>query len=264
MRNKVVAGVLAILLGVFGVHRFYLGKIGLGILYLVLSVTGISALLGLIDGIVLLTMPEERFNAKYNKEYVGQDYMEREGRRSNRRKNRSERKERRSSASVKPRHKVKEAPKTKRDRAERAHRKVEFKKIYSKGKEYFKEYQFAEAEKTYLKALSLAPDHPKLLFDIACLYAMKEDATKGFEYLELAVSKGFKELDEIENNPTLAYLRIQDEFIDFAKAGYKKTYKKEDESNTELLEQLRQLDILKSRGLLTELEFEQEREKLIH
>ena len=33
-RNKIVAGILAILLGGFGAHKFYLGKIGLGILYL--------------------------------------------------------------------------------------------------------------------------------------------------------------------------------------------------------------------------------------
>lgn len=64
VKSKVVAGVLAILLGGIGVHKFYLGKIGSGILYLCFCWTGIPALLGLIDGIIYLCSNDENFQLK--------------------------------------------------------------------------------------------------------------------------------------------------------------------------------------------------------
>jgi len=39
----------AALLGSFGIHRFYLGETGAGVLYIVFSWTGVPALLGLIE-----------------------------------------------------------------------------------------------------------------------------------------------------------------------------------------------------------------------
>ena len=56
-RNKVVAGVLGILLGAFGIHRFYLGFIGIGILQIVLTIVtgGLAAVWGLVEGILCLT-----------------------------------------------------------------------------------------------------------------------------------------------------------------------------------------------------------------
>ena len=65
VRNKIVAGVLAILLGGIGVHKFYLGKIGMGILYLLFCWTFIPALAGLIEGIIYLTSSDEKFQQKH-------------------------------------------------------------------------------------------------------------------------------------------------------------------------------------------------------
>lgn len=48
-KDEVIGVLLAIFLGCFGVHHFYLRRKGLGILYLLLCWTGISAILGLID-----------------------------------------------------------------------------------------------------------------------------------------------------------------------------------------------------------------------
>ncbi|PLR75985.1 hypothetical protein CU633_18130 [Bacillus sp. V3-13] len=67
MKSKVVAGVLGILLGSFGAHKFYLGKIGMGILYLVFSWTGIPGIIGLIEGIIYLVKSDEEFEQKYVK-----------------------------------------------------------------------------------------------------------------------------------------------------------------------------------------------------
>lgn len=50
--NKWVYVLLAIFFGGFGAHHFYAGYNGKGILYLVLLITGVSVLLGLIQGIL--------------------------------------------------------------------------------------------------------------------------------------------------------------------------------------------------------------------
>lgn len=56
--NKVLYGLLGILLGGAGIHKFYAGKIGVGMIYLVFSWTFIPSVLGVIDGIIGLTKPE--------------------------------------------------------------------------------------------------------------------------------------------------------------------------------------------------------------
>ena len=55
-KSRVVAGTLGIILGGIGVHRFYLGNIGIGILQIVVSVitVGIGALWGFIEGIIII------------------------------------------------------------------------------------------------------------------------------------------------------------------------------------------------------------------
>ena len=60
------AGLLAIFVGYFGAHKFYLGQIGIGVVYLLFCWTGIPGIIALIEGIILLTMSDEEFNAKYN------------------------------------------------------------------------------------------------------------------------------------------------------------------------------------------------------
>lgn len=64
-KNKTTAGLLAIFLGGIGVHKFYLGKTGLGFLYLVFFWTFIPALIAFVEGIIYLTMKEEDFKNKY-------------------------------------------------------------------------------------------------------------------------------------------------------------------------------------------------------
>ena len=66
MKSKTTTVILAIFLGWLGVHRFYLGQVGMGILYLVFSWTLIPAIIALIDFIVFLKMDEQTFNSKYN------------------------------------------------------------------------------------------------------------------------------------------------------------------------------------------------------
>lgn len=66
-KSKVTAGVLGILLGGLGIHHFYLGSSTAGIICIVASCcVGLGSVLGLIEGIMLLVMSDEEFDAKYN------------------------------------------------------------------------------------------------------------------------------------------------------------------------------------------------------
>lgn len=61
-RSRWVAGVLGVLLGPLGVHRFYLGFTGIGVLQIVLTFLtgGIAGLWGFIEGILCLTTGQWR------------------------------------------------------------------------------------------------------------------------------------------------------------------------------------------------------------
>jgi TM2 domain-containing membrane protein YozV len=65
-KSRMTAALLAIFIGCFGIHKFYLGRTGLGILYLVFSVTAIPGIIGFIEGILLLMMSDHDFDLKYN------------------------------------------------------------------------------------------------------------------------------------------------------------------------------------------------------
>jgi TM2 domain-containing membrane protein YozV len=70
-RNKYVAAVLAFVLGTLGIHRFYLGRTGSGVLMLVLSLTIVGLIVtgiwSLIDTVRYLAMPEEEFAERYGR-----------------------------------------------------------------------------------------------------------------------------------------------------------------------------------------------------
>ena len=55
-RNRIAAGSLGILLGAFGVHRFYLGFPLVGLLQLALTIItyGFGAVWGIVEGVVIL------------------------------------------------------------------------------------------------------------------------------------------------------------------------------------------------------------------
>jgi len=64
-KSKLAAALFAFFLGAFGFHKFYLGRVGMGILYLLLCWTFIPAALGVIEGILFLVMSNEDFVRKY-------------------------------------------------------------------------------------------------------------------------------------------------------------------------------------------------------
>lgn len=64
-KSRIAAALLAFFLGGFGIHKFYLGRVGWGIVYLLFCWTFIPAVIAFIEFILLLVMSDETFNRKY-------------------------------------------------------------------------------------------------------------------------------------------------------------------------------------------------------
>lgn len=64
-RSRLAAGLFAIFLGGLGVHKFYLGRVGWGVVYLLFCWTFIPAIIGFIEGIIYLVMSDQDFDRKY-------------------------------------------------------------------------------------------------------------------------------------------------------------------------------------------------------
>ena len=65
-RNKWVAVILAFFLGGFGIHKFYLGQTGAGIVYLAFAWTLIPLFISFVEFIILALMDREEFNRRFN------------------------------------------------------------------------------------------------------------------------------------------------------------------------------------------------------
>ena len=265
MRDKNVAGMLAIFLGVFGAHRFYLGQKGLGILYLFLgfiwmnSGTWLILLLMAIDAISLFAMGEEEFDDKYNRRGKKQkrraDYSRDTRRATPGRREYPQRKRRTA-----------DIPRKKSTRRKQKRVVSPFKDT---GIKKYKEFDYEGAIEDFEKALKVMPDDISLYFNLACAYSLTENAEKAFENLDKAVSFGFDDFDKIKTHDAFAYIRVLPQFEEFEKNDFQLVRKlnqsKEDllSSSGDILQQLNRLAELKEKGLLTEEEFNIQKKKIL-
>jgi len=79
-KDKIAAGLLAIFLGMLGIHEFYLGRTGYGMAFLISTLVSfflcvvligflflfIIAVIAFVEGIVLLCMDDANFDKKFN------------------------------------------------------------------------------------------------------------------------------------------------------------------------------------------------------
>jgi TM2 domain-containing membrane protein YozV len=69
--KRIAAGILALLLGTFGIHKFYLGFVGTGLIMLLISVLScwilspVVWLIGVIEGIIYLLKTDRDFYRDY-------------------------------------------------------------------------------------------------------------------------------------------------------------------------------------------------------
>ncbi|MEN2414708.1 TM2 domain-containing protein [Flavobacterium mesophilum] len=65
--KKVLAGIMGIIFGYLGIHKFILGYTQEGIIQLVISIVtcGLGGIIGFIEGIIYLTKSDEEFYQTY-------------------------------------------------------------------------------------------------------------------------------------------------------------------------------------------------------
>jgi TM2 domain-containing membrane protein YozV len=64
--KKIASGILGILVGSLGIHKFLLGYTTEGVIQIILNIfCGLGGLIGLIEGIIYLTKTDEEFYQTY-------------------------------------------------------------------------------------------------------------------------------------------------------------------------------------------------------
>lgn len=270
MKDKNVAGILALFLGGFGVHRFYLGQIGLGFFYLAFFWFPLMWIIGLIDAIVFFATDKDAFDTKYNKQFIevrrrARPDFEREKPYYDRNMRRQEYRE--------YRHQDRPTAPSRQDNSE----------LKNSGIRKFRDYDYDGAIEDFQKALQIDPRDVAVHFNLACAYSLNEQPEKAFEHLDKAVDMGFNDFKRIKEHDALAFLRVQPQFDEFEKNGFRVQHqpdkienqtvvleKKAPEEETvlelgggDLLEQLKRLGEYREKGLLTEEEFASQKRKLL-
>jgi TM2 domain-containing membrane protein YozV len=284
MKNKYTAALFAFFFGWAGAHRFYLNQKGLGMMYLGATILGwmipqllilraIPFMLGLIDGISLLFQNEEEFDYKYNQG----ERPEQRGR-AQRNYRRTTRRSTGRNVPVEPDYRRRKPQDNRPKRQSRpSHKREQLKKstvqknnpFKLSGIKKFKEYDIEGAIEDFNRALGISPNDVSLHFNLACSYALNEDADKSYHHLSKAVSLGFNDFSKIKTHEALAFLRIHPQWDTFQTNGYKMTPQldapKEDNllEDDQLLTQLNKLSELRKKGLISEAEFLIEKEKLM-
>ncbi|TXB62850.1 NINE protein [Phaeodactylibacter luteus] len=270
MKEKNVAGILALFLGGLGIHRFYLGQTGLGIFYLLFFWFPVMWIVGLIDAIVFFSMDGEAFDRKYNREALFRQGREAQRQYKEEYRDYRESRKRKGKAYYRP---ANPAPNARPSAPRRPVRKPE--NVHKNtGVAKFKEYDYAGAIQDFKKALKVEPNDIATHFNLACAYSVTEQTELSLRHLDLAVSLGFDDFDRIREHDKLAFLRIQDEYEAFEKNGFRledspartpspQATAEPVEDHSHILEQLKQLAELKEKGLLTEDEFALQKKRLL-
>ncbi len=240
MRSKYTAALLAIFLGAWGLHRFYLKERRLGIRYFVAStlllfisiqvgapIIAIMVAVAIIDALVFLFMPQSEFDAQYNYNF---SY---------------------ATSPVVP-----------------SGSQEIFKKM---GITFFRERDYRSAVQNFEHALELQPHDPYLHFNLACAYAQLGNIAAALQHLSRAVENGFQRYDLIDDHWALNSVRNSPDYRRFVQNGYQhypsleppKVTQWLDASPPDLIQQLTKLGELQEKGLLTREEFDRQKQRLL-
>lgn len=277
MLNKTLAGFLAFFLGIFGVHRFYLGQWFRGALQFV-GFWGVVAIFAegvpgdaetffglllacitiapVLTAIVFWATPEAKWQAKYDKEALAQ----------------------------------------RQPQAFAALPAASTKSLKAEGIRYYRTGDYDLAIEAFLEAADLDLGDAGTHFNLACSYAQLGQFGEALRHLELSVTFGLPKPERIEKHPALSALRKHSSYATFRANNFRRLNLIEMTTPVEkpaaevveevledfstpppaasfdtdarppgpdLLEQITRLRELHDAGILTQQEYQTQKEKLM-
>ncbi|MBK9103755.1 MAG: NINE protein [Saprospiraceae bacterium] len=258
-KSKSVAALLSILLGLWGVQRFYLGKriqgiLNFGAFFLSLALVieerfpwflVALAILSVIEGVLFFVMPQGEFDAKYNS-----------GR----------------TTTVKEK-KAMKAEEKKRNAEPAQARKSRGNLIIKDAFIAYKAGNYEMARKYFEDALQYDYNDPRTHFMLACCHSIGHDAKQAYFHLASAVDFGFQEFEEIYHNEALTWLRALPDFDAFVANGYRQVaylntpkpdlLESKSYYDATVLDRIADLGELLERGVISREDFESQKKGLL-
>lgn len=126
--------------------------------------------------------------------------------------------------------------------------------------ELYKSGEYAAALKATEEILLISPNNPFALANAARICSFLEDYEGGFTYLQRAYESGHPSLNKVLQSPDFNSLKSLPEYAEFIRNGFKKPL---NSSVASIANELEKLASLKERGVLTEEEFQIQKQKIL-
>jgi TM2 domain-containing membrane protein YozV len=253
MRSRTTAALLALFGGVFGMHFFYLGRIGLGIMSVIFTfsvgLAPVAAIIGFVNFLILLGMSDAEFMKRYNRDQWRDDKRKQYKEENNEQWQREEEERRRKyEQNREARERMRPTQQTATARPDVSQKE----NLKQSGLKKYKEFDYDGAIEDFGKTIALDNKDIAVHWNLACLYSLTEQKELAFYHLQIAVELGYKDYEKIRTHDALSYLRVQPEFMEFAQNNFRMT---ESMEHSDILQQLKNLAEKRAKGLLTEKEF---------
>ena len=133
--------------------------------------------------------------------------------------------------------------------------------ITDKAIQKYNNEEYLEALEILKKALPFDPNEKRTHFNLSSLYSLTKQKEKSFFHLEKAIELGYKNFANISIHLDFKWLREQSEFNYFINNGYR--LKDPQREKKSYLDKLKKMVELKTSGLISESEFEDQKRKIL-